>query len=219
MNPNRLVFLGGMAMTAFLDFSVGTFLAVVIGRLMGIPIHLWYIPIGGLVALAPDILQIALSPFKKNSEAYSSGAHEEWSHWPIPMIGCGVVLGYLVGDWYGAVLAFFCLLFHYSHDMEMGDTGGIPFFIPFTSKYFSWWRGFYDPATSAMKRPENLFEPWVRRNWLRPSAMSLREIGLGTIAFSFALGMAISPFIGILTFVVCWTGSILVWYIARRENM
>jgi len=205
-----------MAMAAFLDFAVGTLLAVVVGNLMGKQVNLWYSFVGGFLALSPDLVEMAKARLKW--EKLTNNHHESWDHCPIPMITIGTILGCVIGGWYWGIVTFLCLFFHYNHDMEIGNSGGIAFFAPFSRKFFAWWRGFYDPKTSAMYRPENEFDSWIRRNWLRPSTMSMREMLIGAISISTATGLTMGFKIGALLFCLCWIGTWMIWLSAEPKK-
>ncbi|MCX6787204.1 MAG: metal-dependent hydrolase [Candidatus Kaiserbacteria bacterium] len=217
MNGQKLLFLCGIAMAGFLDFAVGALLAVIVGGIMGISVNIWYLIIGGFLGQSPDLVEMAKARLK-GKQALANGHHESWDHWPILMIPLGTAIGFAIGDWYWGIVAFLAILFHYNHDMEIGNSGGIPFFAPFERRYFTWWRGFYDPQTSAMYKPETELEPWIQQNWLHPSLMSFREMAFGSVALGLAVSMTADVIMGykitIFSFMLafCWGGTILVWH-------
>jgi len=214
MDRKKLLFLIGTAMAAFLDFSVGALLATIVGSVMGEPVNIWHLIAGGILALLPDITQITMSCFKKK-QIFISDHHETFDHWPILMITIWTVLLFIVGGRYWGVLTFLCMFFHYNHDMEIGNNGGIAFFAPFKWEFFTWFKGFYDPETSPIYRPENILGTWVWENWLKPSTLSLIEISLGSAALAIATSMVVNYRVSILLFAFCWIGTILVWREAR----
>lgn len=215
MNGQKLLFLAGVAMAGFLDFAVGALLAAIVGKMMEIPMNVWFLIIGGFIGQSPDLVEMAKARLK-GKQALANGHHESWDHWPMFMMVLGTMLGLIVGGLYWGIVSFLCLLFHYTHDMEFWGSGGIPFFAPANFRYFAWWRGFDDPQTSAMFRPENELDPWIQRNWLRPSWMSVREISVGSIALFTAVSMVMSHEVGFLVFAFCWIGTILVWHEAKN---
>lgn len=222
MNGQKLLFLCGVAMAGFLDFAVGALLAAVVGKLMDVPMNVWYIIIGGFIGQSPDLVEMAKARLK-GKQALANGHHESWDHWPMFMMVLGTILGLIIGGGYWGIVSFLCLLFHFHHDMEIGNSGGIPFFAPFDWRFFSWWRGFYDPHTSAMHWPENELEPWIQRNWLQSSDMSAIEIQLGGMALGIACGIVIDTTLSwmcgiiLFTFVLCWAGANIVWSLAKKN--
>ena len=201
-------------MAGFLDFAFGTFLSAIVGSVLRIPMNVWCLIIGGFMAQSPDIVGMVKTRLNKK-QLLANDHHESWDHWPAFMIPLGTIIGFIVGGWYWGTVSFLCLFFHYNHDMEIGDSGGIAFFAPFEFRFFTWWRGFYDPKTSAMSKPETELEPVIHHNWLKPSKMSVREMILGSAALGLSSSMVMNYKIGILLFAFCWVGTILVWYKAK----
>lgn len=211
MNGQKLLFLCGVVMAGFLDLAIGTLIATVVGSVMGMPMNVWNLIIGGFIALAPDIVEMVKSHLK-GKNPLANGHHESWDHWPVSMMFYGVALGLVFGGWYWGSVSFLCLLFHYTHDMEFWGSGGIPFFAPIDLRYFAWWRGFYDPQTSVMYKPETELDPWIQRNWLRPSWMSVREMTFGSLALALSSSMILGFKVGFFLFAFCWIGTVLVWH-------
>ncbi|HUQ30353.1 MAG TPA: hypothetical protein VM103_02420 [Candidatus Paceibacterota bacterium] len=219
LQVKKLIWIAAFSMAAFLDFAIGTFIAAVVGKVMNVPVTWWHLAIAGVVALSPDMLQIVNSKLTKQ-EAFGGLHHETWDHWPIPLMFVGGLVGSVCGGGYWAITVFLCLFFHFTHDMEIGNTGGIAFFAPFErDRYFAWWRGFYDPATSAMFRPENQLDPWIRENWLCPSRMSLIELSLGMLALSIAAHLVLGTVVAEALLAAVAAGTIGVWFLAARLNM
>lgn len=217
MRIQKVLFLCGMAMAASLDFSFGALLVALIGEIMGKVVSIWSLVVGGVLALSPDITEIAKTFFTKDRQLFSNGHHENWDHWPLLMVPIGTLLSTLIGGEYWGIVAFLSMLFHYNHDMEFGKSGGIAFFAPLDQRFFAWWKGFYDPKTSAMYLKENELEPWLL-NWLQPSKLSIVELTIGSISISCAMSIVFGVAVGLFMFLACWTSILLVWEIQKRTS-
>ena len=197
----------GSAMAAFLDWSVGMFV-VYIGSLLfdfdpSIPRYV----VGGLLALAPDF-DVLYALAKKGMP--SDMHHEILTHRPLVILPVATLVGFGVGGAFWATIVFLCLLCHYLHDTEGLGGGGIAWFWPFSRKYFS-------PITGAVEPEHSLQAEWSGRAdewfslWFRPSALSVREIGLGSLLFGVSTGGLFGWQFGVLAATMVLLGTIFVW--------
>lgn len=202
----------GSGMAAFLDFSAGMFIACVLSVLYGSPPSIPRYIIGGLLALAPDAdVLYSMSRNGKLNDMH----HEIWAHRPLIVVPIGMLFGFLAGDIFWASIAGSCLLGHYLHDTEGLGGGGIAWFWPFSRNYYSPTKGGAPPEQSLQAEWNGRDLEWFSL-WFRPSALSLREIGIGSLFFSIAIGVLWGFEAGVLGMMAVWGSTCSIWILSAR---
>jgi hypothetical protein len=169
----------GNALAGFLDFSVGVLIATLTAHFFGVELAWWQLWVGGVLALLPDfdIAFLILAEKRVNSDHHKSPLHK-----PLLMLPLVGLIGYAIGGDYWELTALLCVLWHFIHDTPGFGGGGIAWAWPISKKYWS--------LTGAHPLIHASHEEWIRDNWLRPSRMSVREVGLGTLALVIAFLVA-----------------------------
>ncbi len=168
-----------------MDFCVGTLIAACIGAVLHIHTPLWYLIIGGILAFLPDfdVIWPILRQFL-TGRTITGNHHETVMHRPILLVPAATLIAYIVGGPYWALTACLCVLWHYTHDTKGMGGGGIAWLWPYSSDYWSP-QGFAKPTPA-----DSEHDAWIEKNWMRLSAMSVRELSIGLVALSIALFIA-----------------------------
>lgn len=189
-NMKKLKYLFGSALAAFMDFGVGVLIAAVVAEFIGVEIPIWFLAIGGVLALLPDF-DIALPILTLRAP---EGNHRETLfHRPVFLLPLATVATWFIGGEYWALTTFLCVLWHYIHDTKPLSEGGIAWFWPLSHNYWSL-MGAEDPKNVNVSTSPAEHNAWIEKNWLRLSPMLIREVSLGVIALVLALGL-FSPFL------------------------
>ena len=176
----KVSILAGNALAAFMDFGIGTAIATFVAQTYGVPLPWYLVFLGGILSLVPDF-DLVLSVLLGVSPAFDH--HQTPFHRPLLVLPIVAVLAYLLGGEMWFLITFICVFGHYLHDTNFISTEyGIAWFWPFSQKYWSVFGSFTpDPFVSGSHYV------WLRKNWLRPSCMSLREISIGLVGVSISL--------------------------------
>jgi hypothetical protein len=168
----KFLLLAANAMAAFMDFGVGCLLATLVIRSLDLTIAWPYALIGGLLALIPD-LDLVPSVIMGRSARFD---HRQTPfHRPLLVLPIVTLLGFLFGGIAWASIAFLCVLWHYLHDTNFVDTSyGIAWLWPFSDQYWSVWGSY-------MGQSDMGHHQWLAHYWLRPTFLSVREIGIGAV--------------------------------------
>jgi hypothetical protein len=196
---HRLLKLGANAMAGFLDFATGALIISLVAQIgFGFEVLLWYLPIGGILALLPDfdILWPILTGKKTRGNHHTTLMHR-----PSFLMILATVVAWLCGGSLFAITAFVCLLWHYLHDTwPLGDD------------HIDWaWPFFERPHRTDITPGE-----WLEKYWLQPSKKSVAEIGFGAIFLSIALAQTGNDLLAKLLPLLVLFGVLIVW-VANRE--
>lgn len=206
----RLLVFVAMGMTAFLDFSVGCFIATVIALAMNVPIQWWHLPLGGILALLPDFDILAPIARKFFIDEPITGNHREATllHRPLVILPTVTLVAWAIGGEYWAVTAFLCVIAHYVHDARETGSDGLAWFWPISKKY--WWIG------GSFEPRYNEIEEWLERTWLQPSVRSIVETGISAVAILFAIGITTGNYsLAVVAASIVWIGARLVWGLSK----
>ena len=209
----KIRFLLGNALAAVMDFGIGTALAAGIGTWYGVSLPWYLVCTGGVLSLLPD-LDLVQSVIRGVSAPFD---HRQTPfHRPLLVLPLAIGVAYLLGGEMWAVIAGVCVFGHYVHDTNfVGTSYGIAWFWPFSPQYWSVFVSFTPEVFESGSHHD-----WLRQNWLRPSLLSIREIGVGLVGFGIALWlMMVSPLM-ILVVVLGAVASVYsFWIITRRSPL
>ncbi len=198
----KLYFLIATGMAMFLDLSFGMVFSTVSAKSFDIPIQWWYPLVGAVLAVLPDfdivwpiLARIFLG---KNIE---DNHHASVMHWPLVMLPMVTTLGWFIGGWCWATLAFGCITFHYLHDaLIMGWPAG---FVWLTRTKQT---PIYDPSATLT------YDVWIEQKWLQPSKLSTNELATGLCYFGIAIGLVTGSIIaGMFVTFMGFVGVLFVW--------
>ena len=160
------------ALAAFLDFAVGCAGVLLLANLTDHTLVWWQVLIGGLLALIPDIDALP-AVFTGKSAWYD---HRQTPfHRPLLVIPIASSSAWLLGGWFWGLATALLVLWHYLHDTDwVAKRYGIAWLWPLSSSYWSW-RGSFPPIAGI----EHHY--WLYTYWLRPSALSVAELTIGSI--------------------------------------
>jgi len=174
----RINWLIANGMAAFFDFAVGCLIAALVSNYAGVDIGWWFL-LGGIFGLLPDldfIVPVIRQAF--DGKIIEENHHESVFHWPLPII-LAALAAYLLGGGMWAAIVGLCIMAHYLHDAFMMGRAGIAWFLRPRAAH---WKVIGGKDPSQVEHRE-----WIRNNWLRPSSLSIAELGLGILAFMAAL--------------------------------
>jgi hypothetical protein len=141
---------------------------------------------GGVLALLPDFdLVWPIVRQLLTGQNIAGNHHETLMHRPIALVPAATVIAYLIGGPYWALTACACVLWHYVHDTKGMGGGGVAWLWPYSGDYWS-------PAGFAKSTPADVeHDAWIEKHWMRLSATSARELGVGLIALVAAIFIAL----------------------------
>lgn len=203
----KISILAGNALAAFMDFGIGTAIATLVAYSYGVSLPWYLVFLGGILSLIPDF---DLVPSVLLGVSPSFDHRQTPFHRPLLVIPIVLVLAYLPGGEMWFVIAGICVSGHYLHDTNFISTNyGIAWFWPFSHNYWSVFGSF----TPEPQETGSHYE-WLRKNWLQPSFLSVREISIGFLGLSIALALMPFPLLSIgavgFLIMVC-VGSL--WYV------
>lgn len=173
----HILYLGANAMAAFMDFGVGYLIAVLVTMGFETSLPWQYLLIGGFCALIPDI---DLVPSVLMGRSASFDHRQTLFHRPLLVVPIVTIIGFILGGYLWASIVFLCVVWHYLHDTNFTDTTyGIAWLWPFSSQYWSLWGSY-------MSQTDLGHHQWLETFWMKPSILSVREVGIGLISFCIA---------------------------------
>jgi LexA-binding, inner membrane-associated putative hydrolase len=178
--------LTGNALAAFMDFGIGTAVATGIAYWYEVSLPWYLVFLGGILSLIPDF-DLVPSVIRGVSPKFD---HRQTPfHRPLLILPLAIITAYLFGGSMWALITGICVFGHYIHDTNfVGTDYGIAWFWPFSHRYWSVF-GSFAPA----KLDQGSHHVWLRQNWLQPSILSLREIGIGLVGIYTALWFMYIP--------------------------
>lgn len=199
----------GNALAAFMDFGIGTAIATGVTTWCGIHLPWYLVFIGGVLALVPDF---DLVPSVIHGVSPSFDHRQTCFHRPLLILPLIITTAYLFGGSMWALIAGLCVFTHYVHDTNfVGTNYGIAWLWPFSHRYWSIF-GSFTP-----KRTVGSHHEWLQKNWLRPSLLSVREIGIGLGGICVALWlMDVLALMIFAVFLVTVASVNSLWIIERR---
>jgi hypothetical protein len=172
-------------MAAYLDFTIGCLLVVLLAGAFHVELLWWQVLIGGLLALLPDI-DIAPTLLLGKSPRFDH--RQTIFHRPLPILAAVAALGYWLGAAFWASAAVCLVFYHYLHDIDWnGNRYGVAWFWPFSEHFWGPYGRFMPPNNLS-------HETWLKDTWLQPSPQSVTELTIALIALLF-LGLLL----GLLT--------------------
>jgi hypothetical protein len=168
--------------------------------------------LGGILSLIPDF---DLVPSVLFGVSPTFDHRQTLFHRPLLVLPIVIALSYLLGGEMWLVITAICVSGHYLHDTNfIGTEYGIAWFWPFSKQYWSVFGSFTPESPESGSHHE-----WLRKNWLRPSFMSIREIFVGLVGVGISLWfMSLPPAIIVsilLGFVMCIFG---LWSIQNKTQ-
>ena len=211
------LWLAANGMAAFMDFGVGVLITAVGGYLFGVELHLLHLCIGGFLAFLPDLLDVA--PVLLAGGEPVGDHHQTIVHRPLVMLPLVVLSGWIADQYLGSsffwtLIASTCVFYHYVHDMPEFGGGGIAWLWPFSSKYWSFRYSGVEPSAS----PPMEHAEWIHTHWYRPTAVSIRETGIGTITLGAGVLLVYGAAPAFVLGAVTIAGAIFVWTFARAVH-
>ncbi len=186
-------------MAGFLDLTIGALIAYLMAKCYGQTAPWWHLLIGALLGLLPDLDTFRMM-FNQGVQTARGDHRLTIMHRPLIMLPACMLLAYLVGGGYWAIIAGLCLAWHYAHDSAwLGSVSDIDWFWPITHRPLPY-----------IDHPV-----WRETFWLVPSKLAIIEIGLGIFILGFLVIFYTSPFVGIGVAVLLWIGAGGVWAIHR----
>lgn len=170
------------ALAGSLDLSMGALIAAATLSSFGVEPQLWHLALGGVLAVLPDfdiVLPILMGREVKGNH------HTTLMHRPVLIIPAAALAAYLLGGHAWVMVAFLCVSWHYLHDTPPLSQGGIAWLWPLDRRYWSVW-GAQEPRMGHANHNE-----WLKQNWMRPSRLSITEIGAGLLALALAISIVL----------------------------
>jgi hypothetical protein len=197
------------ALAAFMDFGIGTAITTLVAYSYGVTLPWYLVFLGGILALVPDF---DLVPSVVRGVSPTFDHRQSIFHRPFLVLPVIIFSAYVFGGVMWAVIAGMCVLGHYIHDTNFTGTDyGIAWFWPFSHKYWSVFGSFIPETFETGSHYE-----WLKKNWLRPSYLSIREIGSGLLGLSLALWL-ISHSLPIIVsmWILAVVGVGTLWFVQR----
>jgi hypothetical protein len=199
-------FLFATAMAARLDFFVGMIIALGIGTITAIEVPLWYLAVGGMLALLPDFDLVFKTLWQWIRGQRASGDHRETiMHCPMVMLPSCTLLAFLLGGWYWATVTLLGLFWHYAHDSKwFGSVGDIDWFAIVPNQNLPY-----------MDTPE-----WLKQLWLRPTKTSVTELIAGVTMLALVVNAYFGIHIAIILASMAVIVDVMVWscyFIYRKQ--
>ncbi len=176
MEKLRMLF--GNALAGFLDLCMGACIAAVVLSWSGVHQQLWHLVLGALLGVLPDFDMV---PTVLRGREATGNHRVSIMHRPLLLIPGASLMAFFLGGPVWALIAFLSVTWHFVHDTPPFSIGGISWLWPFDYRYWSLW-GPVEPHGGGMTHYE-----WLKKFWLRPSAVSVAEVCAGLIAIIIAL--------------------------------
>jgi membrane-bound metal-dependent hydrolase YbcI (DUF457 family) len=173
----------GNGLAGFLDLAVGALIASATLSYFGTQPQLWHLAVGAVLAILPDF---DIVPAILSGREAKGNHRVSLMHRPLLVIPAATLVAYTLGGDAWWVVAFLCVTWHYLHDTPPLSLGGIAWLWPFDERYWSPWGPKVAVDDSGLTH-----YAWLERFWLRPSALSVTEVGIGTVALATALLIAL----------------------------
>jgi hypothetical protein len=191
----RLKYLFANLLAATLDFSVGVFGISLLAYLYNYELAVWQVFLGGVLALLPDLDLVPTVLLGTNS---TFDHRQTLFHRPILILPAAVALSWVLGGQFWAIAAGVLVFWHFLHDTDwFGDRYGVAWFWPVSNRFWSI-HGSYSPPVVAPHHS------WLEANWLQPSVLSLRELGVSLCLLSATFGLQ-----GLANQPVVWLGLVV----------
>lgn len=205
--------IGAVGLAMFMDIAVGIFIAsafVATGIFESSAPHWFILAAGGVLAVLPDFdLIFPIIGWLFTGKNYAKNHHETVMHWPLFLLPVAGVVGGYFGGPYFALMALACVLWHFLHDASiMGPNDSIRWLFRTRPSYWSL-IGKVDPSFIPMAQ-------WLQKNWLRPTRLSLIEIGLGSVALGSAATLEYSILFGAGVLLVVWAYVASFWILRPK---
>ena len=203
----RVLILSGSAMLGYLDLCVGSFIAMIVAKIVGVDVGLQHLLAGALLAVSPDI-DIPLIILFRKKEIIDH--HETITHNPLFMVPTMTCLTWYFWGPMWASIAVLCVLWHFIHDSEGVNEGSLAWFKPFTNLH---WTPLKPLVLSEPKKNEFVggYASLLHKYWLQPSTISVQEMVLGSLCLLVSVSVTDSMLIGMVAFVLSWLGIAAVW--------
>ncbi len=218
----RLLKLCGNAMAAFMDFGVGTFITALLGLAFGLELPAWAYLVGGVLGFLPDFDVIWSILYRGHPQG---DHHQTLMHRPIVILPITAIAGWLLGGAFWSATATACVFWHYLHDTPEFGGGGVAWFWPFSKKYWSFRNEWISPERSVMANSETDHKSWIEETWLKPSAISCREIEVGAISIGIASTISEwgnrgwwSLVYGVTAWGLIWLLVLTIWMLWRDQQ-
>ncbi len=158
------------ALAGLLDAAMG--MAIVAGSswALGRPVEPEWLAVGAILALLPDF---DIVPSILRGRVASSHRSTLW-HAPLVVIPVVMIVAFVLGGTYWALVALACLLCHYAHDTFDGVMWGRPF-----SPYHWSYRGRHVPLGPT-------HDTWLKETWIQESVRAWIEMPLALLLAIFA---------------------------------
>lgn len=194
-------------MAASLDYCMGVLITAVVAHFAGQPLALWQYALGGMLGFLPDIDILFLWLLGRTDLIPKH--HTFFTHWPLLVIPTATgIATYFFGEFWGTV-TFLSVLWHFMHDSK-GPLGGagIMWFQPFSKKEWS-----LSGREESTQDQNPQLDDWLMNQWLRPSTLSLREIGLGALALGGGSAIAYGLCTGFMFATLALASTFVVWWL------
>ena len=160
----------GNLMAAVMDAGIGMLITSVTSLYFGITLTMPALMLGAFLALLPDL---DLVPSVLRHATITFDHRQTLLHRPLLLLPVVTLFSFWLGGTLWAIIAFTCVLWHFLHDTNfVDDTYGVAWLWPFSNQFWSV-RGFFEPPVPLSH------EEWLKKHWLRPTDVSLRELGIG----------------------------------------
>lgn len=208
----RLLEFIAKGMAAYMDFGMGILITSLTAYGMGVVLEPWQLIIGGFLAFLPDmdIVWLLLTGQKHKIPLH----HTMPLHRPLFVIPVVTMVAWYVFGTFWGVVTFLCVTYHYMHDTK-GPLGGagLQWFWPISK--MEWTLRGPEPLSQHLNPT---LDEWLTKEWLRPSRLSLFEIGLGTFALISGVALSYNACAAFAIGSAFLFGAFVVWYLNEKEE-
>ncbi len=166
-----------------LDLCMGVFFTTGILAAFGLKPALWQLAVGATLAILPDF---DIVPTVLRGREATGNHRVSLMHRPLLILPLATLIAYAIGGTVWLCIALVCVTWHYLHDTPPLSQGGIAWAWPFDTRYWSWFGPKPPLDDTGLTHHE-----WLKRYWMRPSRLSVTEIGTGLLALLAALAIAL----------------------------
>lgn len=176
MKQASLTYIGHF-LAACMDFAMGILIVSILGSIFSVEIPLWVYVLGAFLAVLPD-MDIILDVLK-GSDLQGWDHHLTIMHRPTVILPTVAVIGAFLGFFLGSPLFYslvfiLCVFWHYLHDTKGFGGGGIAWLWPVSRMYWGFSGGEIPEEVRTREEPFYL-------EWIKPTALSVRELGFVVI--------------------------------------